>query len=374
MPVPGYLKFAPRVFWKKNALPHYLVFFVTRRCTAKCGHCLLGDRCFSERELSLEEIESFSRNMDPLLFLLITGGDPFIRKDLPDIIKTFYRNPGFRNLGMPSNGYLTDKIADDVESILVDCPNIDFAVDISIDGIGESHDRIRGVPGLFDRAMETYRKLEILQNRFDNFNLNVAVTVSAFNHMKLESLYTFLKTELKVKTINHLLCRGNPRDPDALQVDMDKYSDFSDMLDEDMKKDILTGYKGYPFADLVNGMKMIRQKVIRQTAEEGRPVVPCYAARLGAVVYPNGDVMACELRDDKLGNLREMDYRFNEIVRSARAESIRRKITDENCHCTYECFLTNGVMFTPRLTMSVVWESLKLKFQRLLFRGNNDAS
>ncbi len=369
MPVPGYLKFAPVIFRKTGVLPHYVVLFVTERCTANCKHCLLGQKTGNLDELTLEEIEMMSRHMNPLLFLLITGGDPFIRDDISEIVKILYRKPGFRNLGMPTNGFLTEKIVSETERILKDCPGIDFAVDVSIDGIGDDHDAIRRKPGLFKQAIATYQELKKLTERYDNFNLNVAVTVSAYNHDKLDDLYAFLRNELGAVTINHLLCRGDPREKDALDVDMENYRKFSELLDRDMKNNSLKGYHGYPFADMVNAMKMVRQRLIHKIRKENRFIVPCYAARLGVVIYPNGDVAPCELRSEILGNLRASGYDFRAILESENAEKIRSTIRKDACFCTYECFLTNAVMFNPMVLLKVLLETGRIKFSRLFSGG-----
>ncbi len=368
MPVPSYLQFASRIVSKKNVLPHYLVFFVTRNCTARCAHCLLGERAESHNELTVEEIERMTAHMDPLLFLLITGGDPFLRDDIDRIVAAFYRRPGFRNLGMPSNGYFPAKIMAAAETILKQCPGIDFAIDISIDGVGEDHDRIRGVPGLFDRAIETYRGLSELKKRFRNFNLNVAVTVSHFNQDKLDSIYEFLTRDLGVVNINHLLCRGDPRDPVALQVELEKYRAFSDRLDRDLKQSMLTGYAGYPFADMINAMKNMRRRVIEKIQTDRRFVVPCYAARLGVILYPDGSLAPCELRSETLGNIREEAYDFRKVMMSERADQVRQSINRERCFCTYECFLTNAMMFNPGMLLSVVAETFRIKASRFLHK------
>lgn len=366
MPAPSYLRFAPRILSKKNVLPHYLVFFVTRNCTAHCAHCLLGERSESLNELTLDEIGRMCDHMDPLLFLLITGGDPFLRDDIDQIVRTFYRKPGFRNLGMPSNGFFPQKIVQASETILKECPGIDFAVDISIDGIGPDHDRIRGVTGLFDRAIETYRGLADLKKRFRNFNLNVAVTVSHFNQDKLTELYEYLSGDLGVVNINHLLCRGDPRDPLAKQVDPQKYRAFSQRLDDDLKKRMLTGYSGYPFADMINAMKSIRHRLIQKIQTNQRFIIPCYAARLGVILYPDGSLAPCELRDETIGNLRTQNYDFRAVIRSGEADRIREKIRDDRCFCTYECFLTNAIMFNPIMMMAVAAETARIKVSRMM--------
>ena len=159
----SYLKYAPRIFFKKNTSPIYLVFFVTENCNANCKHCLLGGIHPGKDELSIDEIEKVSAHMDDFLFLLPTGGEPFLRKDLSEIVRIFHRNNHVLNVGIPTNGGLTSNIIETVRSVLDTCPDLDFMVDVSVDGIGEDHDEIRRTPGLFKKAMTTFSELKKLE-------------------------------------------------------------------------------------------------------------------------------------------------------------------------------------------------------------------
>ena len=132
-----YLSFAPRIV-RKQGWPLYLVFFVTRNCTAHCSHCLLGERSSMTDELSLSEIENMASSMGPLLFLLLTGGEPFLRDDLARIAEVFREHTGALNIGIPTNGSLTDRVANTTRDILEACPGVDLAVDVSLDGIGKA--------------------------------------------------------------------------------------------------------------------------------------------------------------------------------------------------------------------------------------------
>jgi len=94
------INYAKNIFIKKCASPIYLIFFVTEICNARCKHCFgnfSNEKEKAKEELSLEEINKISKNMDNLLYLLPTGGEPFLREDLPDIINVFYRNNRLRN-------------------------------------------------------------------------------------------------------------------------------------------------------------------------------------------------------------------------------------------------------------------------------------
>ncbi len=363
-----YLRFAHRLFYKRRALPLYLVFFVTHHCTARCRHCLLGERDPRRDELSLDEIERFSRSLGKLLFLLLTGGDPFLREDLAEIAQVFYRNNRIVNLGIPTNGFLTDRVLRTAETILETCPEMEFAVDVSLDGIGEEHDRLRQLPGLFERATATYLGLKELERRYPRFSVAVAITVSAYNQDRVAETYRWLRGKLGVSNVNQLLCRGSPRDPEALKVDLEKYIDFSRQLEEDTLDSRLAGYRDYPFSDLINAMKILRRQVIVGHARGRRRLVPCYAGRLGGVVYSRGEVYPCELLERPLGHLREVDYQFPRIWFSPRADEVRREIERKQCRCTYECFLTNGLLFTPAVLPRLLLEYWRLKVRRFQAR------
>ena len=85
-----YLRHGKNIVSKKNAMPVYMVYFITDACNAKCKHCLLADGAhpgwetptmeFKRKELSLEEIDKVTASMGKsLMFLLPTGGEPFLR-------------------------------------------------------------------------------------------------------------------------------------------------------------------------------------------------------------------------------------------------------------------------------------------------------
>jgi len=361
----GYSGYAKYFFLKKSPSPLYFVFFITQNCNCLCKHCLLGERKHTLHELSLEEIEKTSRSMGDILFLLITGGEPFLRKDISEIVQIFYKNNNVRNLGIPTNGVLTDRIVKSTVKILENCPDLDVGIDISIDGIGKDHDEIRGVPGLFEKAKRTYKELESLKKRFKNFNLNVGLTVSYYNQDKLDNILDYLSSELNVKTINHLLVRGEPRDPKSLDIDVGKYKRFSDKLERFENNGILTGYKDFPYSDFVNSIRRVRRRIIFDILNENKKQVPCFAARLGGVLRSDGELFPCELLNKSLGNIRDYNYDFIKLWNDSKAGDIRNLIKETECFCTYECFLTISVFFTPKIFCRVLWEWGKAKLRPL---------
>jgi len=96
----------PKVINKKNQLPSYFIFYPTSRCNLSCSHCFYHDSLNKKfNELSIEEINKFTKTMDPLLHLIITGGEPYLREDIDEIVKIFYENTKVPIISIPSNGF-----------------------------------------------------------------------------------------------------------------------------------------------------------------------------------------------------------------------------------------------------------------------------
>ena len=362
-----YLKYAKRMVYKKGASPLYFVYFVTENCNARCKHCLLGQQ--TERvtgELTIDEIEKVSASMGDMLFFTPTGGEPFLRRDLPEIVKIFHRNNHALNVGIPSNGSMTARVMRSVKTMLEEDKDLDLHIDISIDGLPELHDEIRGVPGLFDRAIGTYQALRELERFYPKFSTCVQVTVSAYNQHQLLDLYDYLKREVGVNTVFSLLTRGEPRDPAAKDFDIAKYEEFHRVLEEDNKKLMLSGYYKMPFSDVLNAKRIVRPRIIAKTVKEDAYQIPCYGGTLGAAMFSKGQVLPCELRwRDVIGNVRDVDYDFMKLWNSPNADEYRRDIRQNKCFCTYECFLTVNILFNPFVLPRVGAQYAALKLAKL---------
>jgi len=354
-----------RIFYKKGSLPIYLIHFVTERCNARCLHCL-GSFTLTSRndELTIDEIEKISQTLGPIFFLLPTGGEPFLRKDLPEIIRIYYKNNSLRKVGMPTNGSLTEATVKGVGKILEIGKDLHLGVDISIDGIGKDHDRIRNFPGLFQRAIMTYRELKRLERKYDNFNVCVEMTISHFNQDKLLDIYDYFLNELKIDNLIVRIVRGSPREPKAKDVDINKFEDFSKRVEEDIVTNRLPGYSNFPFSDFIIARDIIGRRLTIKLLRENKYQIPCYAGNLTGVLRSNGDVYPCELLNEKYGNLRDVNYDFRKLWLSEKADRIRKQIIKEKCFCTHECFITNNILFNPSMLPLVFKEWIKLKLRK----------
>src|SRR6185312_8938130 len=141
------------------ALPLNLTVSVSYRCNSRCKTCNVWQR--PNDDLTLEEYEQIFASIGHAAYwFTFSGGEPTLRKDLPEIIGAAYRHcrPGIINI--PTNGIQDQIIPARIERVLQAAPESEVIVNLSMDGVGEKHDQIRGVRGNFVRAMRTYAGLK----------------------------------------------------------------------------------------------------------------------------------------------------------------------------------------------------------------------
>src|SRR5439155_7984941 len=95
-----------------------------------------------------------------LAVLILAGGEPFTRKDLPEIARAFHQNNKLESIYLMSNGQIQQRIIPDVTRILQECPTLNVTVALGIDGLKEDHEKIRRKPGSWDTVIDTAKKLQ----------------------------------------------------------------------------------------------------------------------------------------------------------------------------------------------------------------------
>jgi len=138
--------------------PSFITFFVTWRCNCKCIMCDIWKKekgC----ELNLDEIKQIFSQLKCIDTIRISGGEPFLRKDLAEIINIIDTKVNPKIIHITSNGLLTNSIIKTLQNIK---PIKKIHLKISIDGIGKEHDKIRGIPEVYDKAINTVEKLSKL--------------------------------------------------------------------------------------------------------------------------------------------------------------------------------------------------------------------
>src|SRR5881394_4429499 len=129
-----------------------VIFFITSRCNARCETCFYHEELNRPGDMTFEQIEKVSRTMPPITDLWLSGGEPTLRHDASEIIRLFVRNNGVRRLIIPTNGLVKSRVFEIVNHALGTHSSLELYLNIALDGQGETHDLIRGVPGHWEKT------------------------------------------------------------------------------------------------------------------------------------------------------------------------------------------------------------------------------
>jgi radical SAM protein with 4Fe4S-binding SPASM domain len=172
----------------------YVIIGTTFSCNARCMMCdihtFYGDTpALHKEEMDLPKIFTRlkeSKIIKALSHIDLTGGEPFLKKDLKDFIIELFRLSNIDLITINTNGLLTDKIIEDVTKILeIFNKRKSFSVSVSLDGIGETHDTIRGVAGAFTKVDKTVNGLKKLRDRYPDFAI---CSNAVIQHENIDSL------------------------------------------------------------------------------------------------------------------------------------------------------------------------------------------
>ena len=338
----GYGKY---IFLKEKVLPIYITYFVTSRCNLKCQHCFYWESLNAIRdELSLEEVEKFSKTIGKPLVLSLTGGEPFLRKDLGKIVKIFYKNSKPKIVSIVTNGYFTKNCLKVVKDILFSCKFISLIVELSIDGLEGEHNSIRLSNNSFKKALSTFKALKKLKLKYRNFNIGVITTFSSINQYKMKEIMLFIKKNLNPDSFTISLIRGDSKNKVIKNINIEQYRKVVTLKNKIFK----SSYNNFSLSSLKAANDSLIEDIVYKVLKYRKFQTPCYASSLSSVISPNGDVLGCEILNNKIGNMRDFDYDFRKLWFTKERADISSNIIKNKCFCTHECNISVNTMFNVR--------------------------
>ena len=291
---------------------------VTYRCPMKCRMCNIWQ---NPTEKSREFKPDLLNKLPRVNGVNVTGGEPFIREDLPDIIRILFSKTN--RVVISTSGWFEERIF----ALARKFPQLGFRV--SIEGLSQKNDELRGQPGGFDRGLRVLlglRKMGVKDIGFGitvsnknsedmlwlyelGKNLNLEFATAAFHN----SFY-FHKLDNRITKI-HEVC-GN----------------FEDLINRLLKeKHPKSWFRAFFNLGLINYIR------------GGRRLLPCEAGTENFFIDPYGEVLPCNGMEEKywfesMGNLHDVSD-FMEIWHSAKAQAVRDKVA----HCPKSCWMIGSV-------------------------------
>ena len=295
----------------------------------------LDDRPRKKLQMKTHEIQKISETLGGNLgVLILAGGEPFTRKDLPEIARAFYENNKLESIYIMSNGQIQKRIFPDVTRILEECPGLNVTVALGIDGLKDQHEKIRQKAGSWDIAIETARQLQVIKKEYKRLDVQTCTCFMNTNQDTIFEWYDFLKYELKVDKVNFNYIRPPSADPKELEIDHSRYAKLAQLIDDDSRHAAIKNNYGGEAGFFKAAIDIYMHGLIAKTQETQQAQMKCYAGTAGGVIYDEGTVSSCE-NLAPIANLRDYDWNFQKLwLSEAMAE--RRKKAADGCFCTHE--------------------------------------
>ena len=303
----------------RPSLPQAVSLEVTRRCIASCIMCNIWKTPEPEHDLTCEQWLSFLN--DPLFAHLseldITGGEPFLRDDLPDLIGGVCRMAGrelprLASIAITTNGLLCDTVIEKTSAMLTTARQYGRHIVIvcAVDATDDLHDRIRNHPDAWAKVSRTIDALCDMRIRQPNLILGLKTTVLPLNADRLVAIRKYAEARGMFTIISPcIITPGRYLNPDRAQ-------DLA--FDRGGIEKMIAFYRDVPQEWGYHADAMVR------VLQGRRRKKTCSAGYNYFFVRSNGDMMLCPLIARTMGNIIQQPP--DQIYFSHKADAFRRKV------------------------------------------------
>lgn len=306
--------------------PREAVIRITNACNARCKMCEIW------KEESITQLDSALVDKLPknLRSISLSGGEPFLRNDLPEIVERVKFNCNESRIVIPTNGILTDVITEQMKKIIKIDPGI--AVRLSIDGIGEIHDNIRGVKNAYLNVISTLKALKELKI----VDLGIMITIFDINVAEIEKVYILAKSE-NVK-FNCQVVHGSEFYFRKKSEKLNQKELFKKQLNAVISAELKSLepqrlFRAYYYRGLWDYVNSLSRSY------------SCSAGNLFFYLNQEGNIYPCVFSNEKMGNLQNEE--FGTIWGSRLACKVREQMKKCNSNCWSICNVAPGIKYNP---------------------------
>jgi len=283
-----------------------------------------------KKELSVEDYrEIFTVHKEYLKNLIhvgITGGEPFLRDDLSKIIAIIHETCPKSAVDITTNGLLPDKVESEVKDMINTYPDLKLNLNISMDGLEKTHNKIRGLDSAYELLILTAKKL--IEIKKDNeIDVKISFTILPQNHTEIYDVY-----KISQKLGFKFSCRPVHTSTAFYGNKEFLKNSFSSSMITTIEKQLKK----------IHGIDFFIEYIPNYLKGRGF-IVPCYSGFYSIYLNPFGDVYPCLFIDKKMGNIKDTDF-FKEVWFSKEFNDIRNMIKERKCpNCWTECEINHSL-------------------------------
>ena len=335
-------------------LPRFLTYTVTFGCNARCIMCDSWKKPV-QGDLQLAEIEAIYRQLPRMDAVRLTGGEPFVRRDFSDIGRLTESILQPLYLHITTNGFLTDRVVSYCEQRSTRTP---LQLLVSVDGVGEKHNHVRGSSIAWSSVLETIRNLAPRQRQL---GLRLMVNQTIVDKEGIDH-YRQLREVLRPHGVyNNVVMAYDASATYSLNAEVDlapreagqftTFGEFNEQHIQQLVDEAERDLTELPFMERLAKRYYLRGLRNRLLHQQASPQPACVALSAHLRLFPNGDVPTCQFNSRIVGNLREQS--FAEIWSSATAASQRDWVA--KCPgCWAECEVLPSAIYT----LDLAWNGL----------------
>lgn len=338
-----------------------VILFVTNACNLRCWFCCYADNLNQTKDIPFEDLLKLSATMPKFRALLLSGGEPFIRPRLDEIMLAFVRNNAIRSIYIPTNGWYLERTDAVCKSFLEQEREVMLTLSFSVDGLAETHDQIRtkGTKGSFANLCKTIQYLSPWREQYPNLRLRVNSVVTPDNIGEMRATIDYFHThydldEHALEIVRDLSWLGAHHDSPEKKGIAQQYHD---LIEYSYGLYYLNGARHHraQFNYLPESMSNLATYAYSLASSEIKVErimghlwpFPCTAGSKILVVSGSGSLRACEHRGEVV-DLRQFDFDFGRAMATGLMEKEISQIRKDRCDCIHGCFVGNSLQHSPK--------------------------
>lgn len=309
-------------------------FAITYKCNSRCLSCdiwkrYLKNNSLLKKELLTCDLKKIFSQFDNLRSVGITGGEPFLRNDLVDVVKAIK----VHSITISTNGIMSGRILKFVQNMIKIDSIRELGISVSIDAIGELNDKIRGTLNSYEKSLNTIRLLKELQKKNKKLIIGISNTISKMNINDVLKVYKLAK-KLNVAFSTRLaqsssLFYNNVCSKIFIdEKDLHKVREIFQFLLKEQPSNIF--YRYYLKKFLKNPNKQATQ---------------CFSGFNSFFLDPYGNIYPCIMLNKGIGNLKKKSLK--ELLNSNDAIKIKEYVKQGKCSCWTDCEAINSIYSNP---------------------------